>query len=185
MERTHQPHPQPSPRRRLVAAGYVRRTPRPAAPLPPAALTAIARLERALDPTLAVTAAKVGAHLGYGPDWEPRAYLGETPTHLIYWDQHQLDAAYGRVGGTVTIRTVQRPTETWTATEITVTVHVPDVGDVTLTTDWDEDSGGHDLPLMHAARLANLHQQCRDDYVSNASRRAQDHRDDAQQGEGQ
>ncbi|MEX3101223.1 MULTISPECIES: hypothetical protein [unclassified Streptomyces] len=37
---------QPTPRRRVIATGYIRR-----APIPPAARAAIARLERALDPT--------------------------------------------------------------------------------------------------------------------------------------
>ncbi|MDX3019881.1 hypothetical protein [Streptomyces acidiscabies] len=45
MDRIHQPHPQPTPSRRVIATGYVRR-----APLPPAALDAINRLERALAP---------------------------------------------------------------------------------------------------------------------------------------
>ena len=89
--------------------------------------------------------------LRYG---KPRPEEGETETRLTVWCQHELNAVYERAGGTVTTRTVQRTTHggesTWDATEITVTVDLPGIGTVEIVTDWDEEDGGHDLPLMQA-----------------------------------
>ncbi|MBZ6258839.1 hypothetical protein KVH22_25320 [Streptomyces olivaceus] len=104
----------------------------------------------------AETAAKVRAHFGWR-HWTPNAHVGETATTPIVWDQHELSALYERVGGTVTTRQAERTISddtTWTATEITLTTAVPDVGTVTVSTDFDEESGGHDLPVMRAARAA-------------------------------
>jgi hypothetical protein len=92
--------------------------------------------------------------------WKPNADHGETETRLILWSQLELNDVYERVGGTVTTRTVQRTScdgdSTWAATEITVTVEVPDVGPVTISTDWYEEYGGRDLPLMQAVPDAEL-----------------------------
>lgn len=91
--------------------------------------------------------------LGFRHGWKPNTHLGETLTHLTAWTQHELNDLYERVGGTVTTRTVVRTLPscgTWPATEITLTVHVPCVGDMQIVTDWDEESGGRDLPLMQA-----------------------------------
>lgn len=78
----------------------------------------------------------------------------ETPRRVSMWSQYELNAVYERVGGTVTTRPIQRTTHggdtTWQATEITVTVDLPDIGTVEIITDWDEETGGHDLPLMQA-----------------------------------
>ncbi|MET9150047.1 hypothetical protein ABZX82_02010 [Streptomyces griseoflavus] len=79
---------------------------------------------------------------------------GETARRVSMWSQHELNAVYERVGGTVTTRTVQRSTHdgesTWDAIEITVTVDLPGIGTVEIFTDWDEETGGRDLPLMQA-----------------------------------
>jgi hypothetical protein len=85
---------------------------------------------------------------------------GETARRVGVWTQRELNALYERVGGTVTTRTAQRATHdgetTWQTTEITVTVDLPDIGTVEIFTDWDETSGGHDLPLMQAIPDAEL-----------------------------
>ncbi|WP_158706634.1 hypothetical protein [Streptomyces alboviridis] len=105
----------------------------------------------------AQTTDRVRTHLGYSPYWMPRPDLGETATTLIVWDQHELNALYERVGGTVTTRQAVRSIDdghtTWPATEITLTVHVPDVGPVTVSTDWDEEIVSHDLPLARGLSL--------------------------------
>jgi len=88
------------------------------------------------------------------PYWQPRPWLDETETRTVLWSQLELNTLYERVGGTVTTHTVQRTTHggesTWQATEITVTVDLPGIGTVALVTDWDEETGGHDLPLLQA-----------------------------------
>ncbi|MDX5569800.1 hypothetical protein PYK79_49930 [Streptomyces sp. ID05-04B] len=97
--------------------------------------------------------AAVGKALGFSDRFAPQPFLGETATSLTMWSQHELNTVYERVGGTLTTRTVQRTSSTgstWQATEITLTVQVPGVGPVTVSTDWDEESGGRDLPLMKA-----------------------------------
>jgi hypothetical protein len=85
---------------------------------------------------------------------------GETARRVGMWSQHELNAVYERVGGTVTTRTVQRSTHggesTWDATEITVTVDLPGIGTIEIVTDWDEEYGGRDLPLMRAIPDATL-----------------------------
>jgi len=82
------------------------------------------------------------------------------PRPATVWCQHELNAVYERAGGTVTTRTVQRTTHggesTWDATEITVTVDLPGIGPVEAFTDWYEEYGGHDLPLMQAIPNAHL-----------------------------
>jgi hypothetical protein len=97
---------------------------------------------------------KVGQALGFRSGWKPNAHLGETATHITRWTQRELNDVFERVGGTVTARQVQRSAcdgdATWNATEITLTVEVPGVGPVAVSTDWDEESGGRDLPLMQA-----------------------------------
>ncbi|MFF7553598.1 hypothetical protein ACFZA9_12010 [Streptomyces olivaceus] len=161
MDRIHQPHPQPSPRTAaaIVAAGTAitlapidPQASRPAETPAPATVpgfTAILLADAALRDQ-AVTAAKVAKHLGYSPYWTPRPHLGETPTRVNAWDQHELNALYERVGGTVTTREI---TALGTL-EITLTVQVSDVGPVQIVTDFDEESGGRDLPVMRAARAA-------------------------------
>lgn len=96
----------------------------------------------------------LGLH-GYG---QPVTESGETARRVCMWDQDELNTVYERVGGTVTTRTVQRTgsTTTWEATEITVTVNLPDVGTVEVFTDWEEESGGRDLPLMQAIASPEL-----------------------------
>jgi hypothetical protein len=132
---------------------------RPTAPLPTAAQRAIARLEHALTAPDRELAAKVGQALGFGHGWKPDAHLCETVRHITTWTQYELNAVYERVGGTVTTRQVERSTSdgsaTWTATEITLTVDLPDIGYVELVTDWDEKTGGRDLPVMQP--IADTH----------------------------
>ncbi|MEF9521301.1 hypothetical protein [Streptomyces sp. RB13] len=90
---------------------------------------------------------------------KPRAEEGETETRLLVWSQDELNDVYERVGGTVTSRTVQRSPQgcsTWNATEITVTVDLPEIGIVTVFTDWEESYGGRDLPVMQQIPDADL-----------------------------
>lgn len=114
-------------------------------PLTPAAIL-LAHAETEL-------AAKVRAALGM-PGRRMRDDEGETARHVSVWSQYELNDLFERVGGTVTTRTVQRSTyggeTTWQATEVTVTVALPGIGNVEIFTDWDETSGGRDLPLMQA-----------------------------------
>ncbi|MEU0991288.1 hypothetical protein [Streptomyces sp. NPDC005953] len=129
------------------------------APLPVAALHAIARIEEALDAPNRELAATVNKALGFSDRSMPQPFLGETATHITMWSQHELNTVYERVGGTVTARTVERTCSTgstWQATEITLTVYVDGVGPATVSTDWDEESGGRDLPLMRAIPNAEL-----------------------------
>jgi hypothetical protein len=123
--------------------------------LPPAALHAMARIEQAFAKAERELAAKVGQAIGLRPGWQPRGSLGETPTVIYQWTQRELNDVFERVGGTVTARKVERSTSagTWPATEITLTTEVPGVGPVRVVTDWDEESGGHDLPVMHGLVL--------------------------------
>jgi hypothetical protein len=103
--------------------------------------------------------AKVGEALGFANHWMPQPFLGETATSLTMWSQHELNTVYERVGGTVTTSIVERTCSTgstWQATEITLTIEVPGVGPVKVSTDWDEESGGRDLPLMQAIPSATL-----------------------------
>ena len=103
--------------------------------------------------------ATVNKALGFSDRSMPQPFLGETATSLTLWSQHELNTVYDRVGGTVTTRIVQRTCSTgstWKATEITLTVEVDGVGPVTVSTDWDEESGGRDLPLMQAIPDAAL-----------------------------
>jgi hypothetical protein len=103
--------------------------------------------------------ATVNKALGFANRRAPQPFLGETATSLTMWSQHELNTVYERVGGTVTTRIVERTCSTgstWKATEITLTVEVPNVGPVTVSTDWDEESGGRDLPLMQAIPDAEL-----------------------------
>jgi hypothetical protein len=133
---------------------------RPTAPLPTKALHAIARMEHTLAAPQRELAAKVGQALGFHHGWKPNAYLGETATHITMWDQVELNTVYERVGGTVTTRPVQRSTSdgttTWAATEITLTVDLPGIGYVEIDTDWHEETGGRDLPVMQSIATADL-----------------------------
>ncbi|MER5950218.1 hypothetical protein ABT127_29625 [Streptomyces sp. NPDC001904] len=105
-------------------------------------------------------AALVARALGLPTNWKPDEHLGETLHFLTVWTQHELNRLYIRVGGTVTHQLVTRTSDdgatTWPATEITLTVHVPNVGDVQIVTDWDADSGGTDLPIMRHIPAAEL-----------------------------
>ncbi|MEU1078197.1 hypothetical protein ABZ404_37035 [Streptomyces sp. NPDC005878] len=103
--------------------------------------------------------AAIGTALGFTTPTAPQTHLGETDTHRTVWSQYELNTVYERVGGTVTTRTVERSASdgsAWQATEITLTIQVPGVGPVTVSTDWDEESGGRDLPLMQAIPSADL-----------------------------
>lgn len=99
----------------------------------------------------AALSAKVRTALGL-PGYPPAEGEGETARRVGMWDQQHLNDVFERVGGTVTTRAVQRAgsCSTWAATEITVTVNLPGIGTVEVFTDWDEESGGRDLPLMQA-----------------------------------
>lgn len=92
-------------------------------------------------------AAKVRHALGLRSS---RILDGETATSVNVWSQHELNTIYERVGGVVTTRTVQRAWSggTFPAIEITITATLPGIGTVQIATDWDEDSEGHDLPVM-------------------------------------
>lgn len=103
--------------------------------------------------------AKVNTALGVPSTWRPRAYLGETATYLTVWSQMELNDLLLRVGGDVSTRQVERSTSdgsaTWTATEITLTVQVPDVGPVEIVTDIEDDPAhGYrtDVPVIAVAR---------------------------------
>lgn len=103
--------------------------------------------------------ATVNKALGFSDRSMPQPFLGETATSLTMWSQHELNTLYERVGGKVATRIVERTCSTgstWQATEITLTVEVPGIGPVTVSTDWDEESGGRDLPLMQAIPNATL-----------------------------
>jgi hypothetical protein len=107
----------------------------------------------------AARVATVNRALGFSSRSMPQPFLGETATSLTMWSQHELNTVYERVGGTVTTRIVERTCSTgstWKATEITLTVEVDDIGPVTISTDWDEESGGRDLPLMQVIPEATL-----------------------------
>jgi hypothetical protein len=113
--------------------------------------------------------AKVRAVLGFSVGWQPDAYLGETATYLTVWSQHELNDLYLRVGGTVTLRQVERSTSdgssTWTATEITLTIEVPGVGSVEIVTDVEDDpEHGYrtDLPVVAVARYQSASKDCRE-----------------------
>jgi hypothetical protein len=128
------------------------------APLSPAAVDAMRRLEVALTTPDAVTVEKVRAVLGYEAGWKPSPHLGETATYLTVWSQVELNDLFERVGGAVTARQVERDASdgtTWTATEITLTVQVPGVGPVEIATDIEDDpEHGYptDLPVVAVAR---------------------------------
>jgi hypothetical protein len=127
--------------------------------LPQAARDAMRRLELALTTPDPAIVEKVRVALGHRAGWKPKPLHGETASYLTVWSQIELNAIYERVGGTVTIRQVERSTSddshTWTATEITLTVQVPDVGPVDIVTDIEDDpEHGYrtDLPVVTAAR---------------------------------
>lgn len=97
-------------------------------------------------------ATKVRTALGLPGHGRPIRDAGETAVRVCMWDQVELNTVYERVGGTVTTRTVQRTgsCSTWEATEITVTLDLPGIGAVEVFTDWYEEYGGRELPLMRA-----------------------------------
>lgn len=119
---------------------------------------AVRRLELALTSPDAATVERVRVALGFSAGWRPRRHLGETATYLTVWSQMELNDLFQRVGGTVTTRQVERSIDdgrsTWTATEITLTVDVPDVGPVEVVTDIEDDpEHGYrtDVPVVLAA----------------------------------
>jgi hypothetical protein len=129
------------------------------APLPPAAVFAMARIEYALAAPEREDAAKVAKALGFHTGWKPAAHLGETATHIVMWSQVELNTVFERVGGSVVTRQVERSTSdgsaTWTATEISLTVAVPGVGSVEIVTDIEDDpEHGYltDIPVVALAR---------------------------------
>ncbi len=110
---------------------------------------------------------KVRVFLGYRPGWAPRTELGETATSLTVWSQNELNALFDRVGGTVSMRQASRSTSggdiTWTATELTLTVEVPGVGPVRITTDIEDNPGSGyrtDLPVVAVARYRTAALHC-------------------------
>lgn len=128
------------------------------AALPPAARDAMRRLELALTTPDAAVVEKVRTALGFPRGWRPDAHLGETATYLTMWSQIELNTLFERVGGRVSTRQVERSTHdgqsSWTATEITLTVDVPDVGPVQVVTDIEDDpEHGYrtDVPVVLAA----------------------------------
>lgn len=132
---------------------------RPTAPINAEAVRAIKRIDYAFAAAEREQVAKVVRALGIRADWKPNKHLGDTPTHITMWTQAELNDVYERTGGTVTAREVQRISgsgSTWAATEITLTVDVPGVGYVELVTDWDEPTGGRDLPVMQQIADAEL-----------------------------
>jgi hypothetical protein len=140
---------------------------RTTAPLPRIATDGMRRLELALTKPDPAVVAKVNAALGYPADEQPRAHLGETATYLTVWSQRELNDLYLRVGGTVTLRQVERRTSdgssTWTATEITLTVDVDGVGPVEVVTDIEDDpEHGYrtDLPVIAVARYVAASRHC-------------------------
>lgn len=122
--------------------------------LPTAALHAMFRIEYALAAPAEALAAKVGEALGFRSGWKPRPGLGETATRITMLTQRELNDVFERVGGTVTTRQVVRSAcdggVTWDAIEITLTVNLPSIGPVEIVTDWDEETGGRDLPVIRA-----------------------------------
>jgi len=133
--------------------------PTPTAPLPQSARDAMRRLELALTTPDPAIVEKVRTALGFPRGWRPDAHLGETATYVTMWSQIELNALFERVGGTVTTRQVERSTHdggsTWTATELTLTVDVPDVGPVEVATDIEDDPGrGYrtDIPVVAVTR---------------------------------
>ncbi|MFE2047959.1 hypothetical protein ACFXAS_05590 [Streptomyces sp. NPDC059459] len=137
------------------------------APLSPAAVEALRRLEAALTAPDAATVEKVRGALGYPAGWKPNRHLGETATYLTVWSQMELNDLFEQVGGTVTTRRVERSTSdgssTWTATEIALTVQVPDVGAVEVVTDIEDDpEHGYrtDVPVVAVARYRSASQHC-------------------------
>ncbi|MGW2841920.1 hypothetical protein ACWCWD_29545 [Streptomyces sp. NPDC001493] len=109
----------------------------------------VAAAEAAQQAATRELAAKVRHALGLR---SARIIDGETATSVSVWSQQELNAIYERAGGVVTARTVQRTWSggTFPAVEITVTATLPGIGTVQIATDWDEDSGGHNLPVMNA-----------------------------------
>ncbi|MFF2100934.1 hypothetical protein [Streptomyces sp. NPDC058202] len=130
---------------------------RPTSPLPMAAVQAMHRIEYALAAPQRELAAKVGAALGFRGTCQAREDLGETATRHIVWSQVELNDVFERVGGTVTSRQVERSTSdgssTWTAIELILTVNLPDIGPVQVSTDLEVESEVYptDLPVVRAA----------------------------------
>lgn len=151
-----------------MAAVTTTAAPHPTAPLPPAAVPALHRLEAALIAPDPAVVAKVNAVLGFRTNPSPRAYLGETATYMLVWSQMELNDLFERVGGTVTSRQVERSASdgsaTWTATELTLTVQVPGVGPVEIVTDIEDDpeTGFRtDIPVVAVARYQSASEHCR------------------------
>jgi hypothetical protein len=148
--------------------GALGRTDHTVAPLSPAAVDAMRRLELALTTPDPAVVEKVRVALGYQRGWKPDPYIGETATYLTVWSQIELNALFERVGGRVSTRQVERRTHdgqsTWTATEITLTVDVPDVGPVQVVTDIEDDpEHGYrtDVPIVAVARHGSAESACR------------------------
>jgi len=122
--------------------------------LPDPHTTELTEVERELNKAHDELGAQVLRALGFR---STQIADGDTATRIGMWSQFELNAVYERVGGIVTTRTVQHTNtgETTLGTEITLTVVLPGIATVQLTTEWYEPYGGHDLPLMHAiAELA-------------------------------
>ncbi|GHC39767.1 hypothetical protein GCM10010348_78890 [Streptomyces anthocyanicus] len=143
------------------------------APLNPAAAEALRRLELALTTPDAATVEKVRVALGYPAGWKPNRHLGETATYLTVWSQMELNDLFEQVGGTVTTRQVERSTSdgssSWTATEIALTLKVPDVGPVEIVTDIEDDPEcGYrtDIPVVAVARYRDAEARANELIVS-------------------
>jgi hypothetical protein len=126
--------------------------------LPQVARDAMRRLELALTTPDPAIVEKVRVALGFRAGWQPRKHLGETETHVIVWSQVELNDVFERVGGSVTARQVERSTSgsdtPWVATELILTVDVPGVGPVQISTDLETESAVYptDLPVVALAR---------------------------------
>lgn len=132
---------------------------RPTAALPQPAIDAMRSLEAALITPDPAVVARVNAALGLRVNRKPNVHLGETATHRAVWSQMELNEIFERVGGAVSLREVERSNcdgeASWAATEITLTVQVPDVGPVTVVTDIEDDPDhGYrtDVPVVAVAR---------------------------------
>ena len=126
--------------------------------LPPSALHAMVRIEDALDAPNRERAAKVGKALGFRYGWKPRPDFDETVTRVCVWSVRELDTMFARVGGTVTAQQVERTLsdgDTYTVTEVTITVDLPGIGTIEVFTDWDpaDEGYGYDLPVIRAIQM--------------------------------
>jgi hypothetical protein len=85
----------------------------------------------------------IAAALGLPTTWTPDPADGETERRAALWSVTELNTAFQRLGGTVTLAEVTRTTNcgtTYDITEITLTITVPEVGEVQAVTDWNAET---------------------------------------------